>query len=103
MACPPPTTDGVATAKRDLMTALCELFADTRRNAILHIKIAARKCELRESRGFDSRLNIHPEIDYVRNELRVRLRLIETAHDAECDPVIALGHEARNIVCRGRL
>src|SRR5262249_18810436 len=32
----------------------------------------------------------------VGNELRMRLRLVEAAHDSKCNPQIALRHESRN-------
>jgi hypothetical protein len=45
---------------------------------------------------FESRLDIHVEINHVRNKLRVRLRLIEAAHDSEGDGSSLSLHESRD-------
>ncbi len=44
----------------------------------------------------ESGLDVHAAIDHVRDKLRVGLRLIPAAHDAERDARVAAGHERRN-------
>ena len=51
------------------------------RDSIDHV--AAGERELRHARGFERRLNVHAVIDDVGDELRVGLRLVPAAHDAE--------------------
>ena len=79
--------------KNNLMAALGKVFTNTGRNAILHIDIAACKSSLAEPGGLQSFLNIHSEIDDVGDELRVRLRLVVSAHDPEADVNVVLFDE----------
>src|SRR5580658_3152655 len=69
---------------------------NSKRNTVLQIHIAAGKRVFAEPRSLQSFLNIHSEIYDVGNELRVRLRLIETAHDSERNPFLPVTHETRN-------
>ncbi len=58
--------------------------------------IATSHVQLCEARGFESGLDVHAVIHHVRYELRVRLGLIESAHDSESDTHTRFLHEARN-------
>src|SRR5487761_625521 len=78
------------------MPASRERRSNIRRHAILDLHVAAAESDLVESRGFHRRLDVHPKIHNVRDKLRVRLRLIESSHDAKSDSRVALGHECWN-------
>ncbi len=54
--------------------------------------IAAGRRFLREARGFERGLYIHSVIDNIRDKLRMRQRLIRSAHDAETDMHVAALH-----------
>src|SRR5580693_6761529 len=69
---------------------------NSKRNTVLQIHIAAGKRVFAEPRSLQSFLNIHSEIHDVGNELRMRLRLIEAAHDSERNPFLPVAHETRN-------
>ena len=58
--------------------------------------VAARERALREPAGLERLLDVEPVVDDVGDELRVRLRLVEAAHDPEPDPHVALLHEPRD-------
>ncbi len=62
-------------------------------DSILQIHVASGEREFREARGFKRSLNILVEVDDVRYELRVRLRLIPSAHNAEGDSNLIFLHE----------
>jgi len=49
-----------------------------------------------KARRFEGSLNIHLEVDHVGDELRVGLRLVPAAHDAEGHASVALLGEGRN-------
>ena len=66
------------------------------RHAIFDRNVAAGGIALGEARRFQRRLNVHPVIDDIGDELRVRQRLVRPAHDAEADMLIAAFHESRN-------
>ena len=57
----------------------------------------------REARRFQGGLNIHPVIHNVGDELRVRQRLIGSAHDSEPDCVSPRSMNAGIMVWKGRL
>src|SRR5579884_2552442 len=77
----------------NLVAARAEGAADGGGNAVFHVHVASGEAELGEARGFEGGLYVHAEVHDVGNELRVRLRLIEAAHDAEGDARFALLHE----------
>ena len=82
--------------KINFMAALGKAVTNGERDAILEVYIAACKRYLPEPRGLQSFLNIHSKIDNIGNELRVRLRLIEAAHDSERNPLLPVAHKTRN-------
>ena len=104
IACPRPISCVYSRRISDLVAllrqAVCKVCC---RNPHLDRHIAARRIQLGESRSLQRRLQIHPVIDDVRNKLRVRQRLIESAHDAEPGVHIALFHERRNNRVQGTL
>ena len=63
------------------------------RNAIFQLDIASRERGLCEARGFHRCLNVLIEVHNVRDELRVRLRLVPSAHDSERNPNLIFFHE----------
>ena len=73
-----------------------QIIAHRRGNAVFHIDVAAGEGALGETRRLHRLLNIKAKIDHVRNKLRVGLGLIESAHDAKRDALVAVGHEAGN-------
>ena len=85
---------GEAALKVDLVAALGERRADVSGKAIFHHHVATGERIFRESGSFQRGLNVHSEVRDVGYELRVRLRLVETAHDAEGDAFLAAGHKA---------
>ncbi len=54
------------------------------------------KVQLGEAGGFQGGLDVHAEVDDVGDELRVGLGLVVSAHDAEGDARVAVGHEGGN-------
>src|SRR6185312_2259855 len=78
------------------MAAFGEARAHVRRNRLLHFDIAASECWFGESRLFERGLDVHAEVNNVGNELRLGLRLVPAAHDAEADMNVALLHKGRN-------
>src|SRR4029078_10225921 len=58
---------------------------------------------LRTARRVERDLNVHSEIDDVRDELRVRLRLVPPTHDAEGDARVATFHERLDDCMNGPL
>src|SRR6202046_5763117 len=82
--------------KINFMATLGKTLTNSKRNTVLQIHIAARKRVFAEPRSLQSFLNIHSEIHHVGNELCVRLRLIETAHNSERNPFLPVAHETRN-------
>ena len=64
---------------------------------------AAELLAIREARLFHRGLHVHVVIDDIRDELRVRERLIESTHDAEADLLIAALHEGGNDRVEGAL
>ncbi len=80
----------------DLMAAGFEIFSSAFGDAVFHCHVAAIESVLGEARSFERGLNIHLVIGNVGDELRVRLGLIESAHDSEGDALIAARHEAGN-------
>ena len=86
----------VIAAQIYLMSAAGERLADVLRNAILHHDVATVESHFGEARRLHRRLDVHPVVDHVGDELRVRLRLVVAAHDSEGDALIAFLHERRN-------
>src|SRR4029077_7272837 len=76
--------------------ALRQVRPYIRWNARFNHYIASAERQLRKSRRFERSLNIHSVIHHVGNELRVRLRLVEAAHDAKSDMYRSLLHKRRN-------
>ena len=66
------------------------------RDAPLDHHVAAAESQLGEARRLERRLNVHAVIHHVGDKLRVRLRLVQAAHDAEADVDVVLLHEGRN-------
>ena len=66
------------------------------RNQRFDVHVAAGERALREAAGLERLLDVEAEVGDVGHELRVRLRLVEAAHDAEPDPHVALFHERRD-------
>src|SRR6202158_3814158 len=73
-----------------------QFIARRRRNAVLHHHVAACKRKLRKPWRLQRRLNVHLEVRDVRDELRVRLRLIPSAHNAKCHSRLASLRESGN-------
>src|ERR1700683_231767 len=78
------------------MTAFGKLCANACRDAVLDLDIASGPGRLGEPCGFQSCLDVHPEVDNIRNELCLRLRLVPTAQNVESDPLVVSRHKARN-------
>src|SRR5713101_8280297 len=66
------------------------------RDARLDLHVQALESALRESRCFQCSLDVHSEVDDIRNELGVRLRLIPSAHDSKTNPHVSLLQESRD-------
>ena len=79
-----------------IMAARRKPLAHAGRHPILDHHVAAAKGQLGEARSFQRRLDVHVVVHQVRNELRVRLRLVVAAHDAEADVDVVLLHEGRD-------
>ena len=88
--------EGERLEQLDLVAALRKSGANVSRNRLLHLYIAALEGILRETRLLQRSLHIHAVINDVGDELRVRLRLVPAAHDAEADVHVALLHERRD-------
>ena len=80
-----------------------QIAADFERDAVFDGHVAAAKSFLGEARRFEGHLNIHPVVHDVGNELRVRLRLVQAAHDSEAHVHVALFHEGRDDGVEGPL
>src|ERR1700722_1352550 len=78
------------------MAEACEFGLRGPREAILDEQVAAGEGVLRKAGSLERGLNVHLEIDDIRDELRVGLRLIPTAHDAEGDAYVAVLRECRD-------
>ena len=88
-----------AGARRDaphLVAQTGEFFSCRLRNELLHRNVAAGERSLREAADLERLLHVETEVGDVGDELRVRLRLVEPAHDAEPDLHVAFRHEGRN-------
>src|SRR4051794_1815859 len=80
----------------DLMPESGERIARLPRNRALHLHVAPLERRFREAPRLQRLLDVHPEVRDVDHELRVRLRLVPSAHDAEPDPDVVLLHESGN-------
>ncbi len=80
----------------NLMPAFGKRLSHPGINAILHLHVASSKRMFRKPRRLERSLNIHPKIHHIRHKLRVRLRLIESAHNSKRNPLIASRHKSRN-------
>ena len=80
----------------DLVPAGLEIFSSAFGDAVFHRDVTAIESVLGEARSFERGLDVHFIIGNIGDELRVRLGLIESAHDAKCDALIAARHEAGN-------
>src|SRR5258706_7050383 len=78
------------------MAATGEFVAHGFGHAILNAHVASAQRLFDEARGCERSLNIHAVIDYVRDELSLRLRLVGAAHDTESDFLLAFLHERGN-------
>src|ERR1700722_1723111 len=63
---------------------------------VFHLHIAAFEGSLGKPWFLERGLHVHSVIHHIRDKLRVRLRLVPSAHDAEPDVNVALLHERRN-------
>jgi len=77
----------------ELMPEGRKLVADAFRHARFDLHVASLEGTLGEAAGFERLLDGHPMIGDVGNELRVRLRLVPAAHDAESDLHLSLLQE----------
>src|SRR5215472_11394033 len=87
------------------MTHAGELLADIGGDAIFDENLAG-EVEIvahGEAGGFHRRLQVHPIINNVRNELGVSERLVGSAHDPESDVVVTMLHEGWNDGMKGTL
>src|SRR6266852_3320106 len=92
-ACPPPIC-GENTPRTSIM---CPLAVSSFRILLgMRPSIATPEGQLREPGGLERRLDVHLEVHDVGDKLRVRLRLVPAAHDAEGDAYVALLHERRD-------
>ena len=66
------------------------------RHQRLDVDVAAAERSLREAARLERLLDVEAVVGDVGDELRVRLRLVEAAHDAEADLHVALLHERRD-------
>src|ERR1700730_16585359 len=80
-----------------------KLRAHLRRHRRFDLHVAALEGFLVESPRLERLLDVHAEIDDVGHELRVRLRLVPAALDAEADISFALLQEAGNDVVQRSL
>ncbi len=94
--CPPPTRLENTPCSSTSWPFCSNPSARLRRHARFHDHVASAERQLRHARRLERRLDVHPLIDDVADELRVRLRLIPAAHDAEGDSHLVLRHEAWN-------
>src|SRR5262245_27709986 len=67
---------GVVGADIDLVAPGGKLLADSSGNTLSDPHFASARIRIHEARGIERLLDIHPEIDDVGDELRVRLGLI---------------------------
>ncbi len=95
-AWPPPTASEKSPTTLQLVAELAEAGAHRRRHPRLDVEVAAGKARLGEARRFHGGLDVHAVVDDVRHELRMGLGLVESAHDAEGDADVAMGHQRGN-------
>src|SRR5208337_2948647 len=94
---------GKGAEEGDLVSLGGKIVAGLLREAVLQLDVAAFKGTFGESRSLQRRLNVHLEIHEIRDELRVRLRLVPAAHDAERHAKIALLRKPRDDGVAGTL
>jgi hypothetical protein len=73
----------------DLVSTLRQHSAHISRKVLFHLQVAPGEGVFCESRRFECRLEVHPKIHNIRNELSVGLSLVESAHNAVCDAFLA--------------
>ena len=78
----------IAQLHRDLMPLLAQPVNHLRRHAVLDRDLASGEAEFPEARTFKRRLKVHLEVRDIGDKLRMGLRLVEAAHDAERDTLI---------------
>src|SRR5712691_8530463 len=83
-------------AQINLVPFVLQFLADIAREPVFHGDVASCKGMLAEPRVFQRRLDVHFEVHYIGDKLRVGLRLIPPTHDAEGDAHIALLHHGRD-------
>src|SRR5262245_38573357 len=83
-------------SERQFMAKRLQLGTDVFRNEIFDCYITTFKCTFCEASGLESLLHVESIIGDVGHELRMRLGLIETTHNAKPDAYSVLLHESRN-------
>src|SRR4029078_12937419 len=79
-----------------LVPKSCEFLPNVCGHKRLDIHVASLERSFREPARFKGLLNVETEVGDMRHELRVRLRLIKAAHDAETDSNAILFHKCGN-------
>jgi len=93
----PPTECSTSRLRNvELMPQCRQFLPNLFRHQRFDVHIASLETSFREAAGFHRFLNVESVIRNVRHELGVRLRLIESTHDAEADTHTVLFHERRN-------
>ena len=90
------TTGSAPRHDAQVMAERRERIARRQGNQLFDRHIAAGEGGLREAAGLERLLDVEAAVGNARDELRVRLRLIEPAHDAEPDAHGVLLHERGN-------
>src|SRR5262245_60694668 len=85
------------------MTKRSQLVEDRCGDQRFDIHVTTFEGHFAEPSGFERLLNVEIEIRDIGDELRMRLRLIESSHDSKADPHAILFHEARNDGVEGTL
>src|SRR5262249_25528617 len=87
---------GESRDRYDYVAAPRQFLPNRLRHAALHLDIASLESQLGEPRRLERHLDVHAEINHIRDKPRVRLRLVPSAHDAEADRDAVLLHEGRD-------
>src|SRR5580692_12481710 len=87
---------GKSSQHLNLMPLGCQLVAHFSVEPILHLHVAPSERIFREPRRLHRSLNVHLEIRNVRDELRVRLRLVPPTHNSKRHSLVTILREPRN-------
>src|SRR5262245_45636296 len=79
-----------------LMAERCQVLPDVLGHKRLDVHVASLEGSFREPSSLEGLLDVETEVGDIRHKLRVRLRLIEAAHDAESNADTILFHERGN-------